>query len=106
MVVEERVLASIEVAETRAHRRRGLLGREGVEGALLIRRARWIHTLGMKFSIDVAYCDCDLSVIEIVTMPPHRIGRPRLKARHVLEAESGNLRRWGLAGGDQVEIRE
>ena len=37
----------------------GLLGRDGIEGALLLRPARSVHTLGMRFAIDVAFCDAD-----------------------------------------------
>ena len=34
------VLASLEVAESGAARRRGLLGRDGIDGALLLQPAR------------------------------------------------------------------
>lgn len=49
------VLASVEVAATRRARRRGLLGRAGIEGALLLAPARCVHTARMRFAIDVAY---------------------------------------------------
>ena len=49
------VLASLEVADTRAARRRGLLGRDGIDGALLLAPARSVHTFGMRFPIDVAW---------------------------------------------------
>ena len=51
------VLASLEVAATRSARRRGLLGRDHLEGALLLERTRSVHTLGMRFPIDVAFLD-------------------------------------------------
>ena len=51
------VLASLAVADTWWLRTRGLLGRDGVDGALLLRPARSVHTLGMRFPIDVAFCD-------------------------------------------------
>ena len=43
-----RVLASAEVAQTRADRRRGLLGRTEVDGVFIL-KARSVHTFGMKF---------------------------------------------------------
>ena len=49
------VLASLEVADTRAMCRKGLLGRDGIDGALLLVPARSVHTLGMRFDIDVAF---------------------------------------------------
>ena len=41
----------VEVADTRASRRQGLLGREGIEGALLLRPAMAVHTIAMRFAI-------------------------------------------------------
>src|SRR4030088_254331 len=63
---EGQVLAAVEVAERLGPRWRGLLGRDGLDGAYLLKPARSIHTVGMRFSIDVAYCDRDLVVLETV----------------------------------------
>jgi hypothetical protein len=102
---EGEVLAALEVAESRRDRRRGLLGRDGIEGAMLLRPARSVHTVGMRFPIDVAYCDADLCVLETVCMAKHRLGKPRWRARCVIEAESGAFARWGLRPGDQLEVK-
>ena len=100
------VLASLEVAATAASRTRGLLGRDALEGALLLRPAAAVHTLGMRFPIDVAYCDADLVVLETVTMARWRLGRPRPSARAVVEAEAGAFERWRLRPGDALEVAE
>jgi uncharacterized membrane protein (UPF0127 family) len=98
------VLASLEVADRASTRTRGLLGRRGLEGALLLRPAAAVHTLGMRFPLDVAYCDASLVVLEIRRMPPWRVGLPRLAARTVLEAEAGAFQRWHLEVGDRLEV--
>ena len=54
------VLASVEVASSLVARSRGLLGKKGYEGALLLRHTRSVHTLGMRFAIDVAFLTDDL----------------------------------------------
>lgn len=100
------VLASLEVASTREARRRGLLGREGIEGALLIRPARSVHTLGMRFPIDVAHLAADGTVLRTTTMARNRIGRPVLHAAMVLEAEAGAFRHWELGEGQLLEVRD
>ncbi len=100
------VLASLDVADTFAARLKGLLGRDGLDGALLIRPAKSVHTLGMRFAIDVAFCAKDLVVVDVVTMPPNRFARPRPKAHCVIEAESGAFERWRLVPGDALEIRQ
>ena len=105
LVRDGEVLASLEVADSFGARLRGLLGRDAVDGALLIRRAKSVHTLGMRFPIDVAFCDRDLRVVATKTMRRHRIGRPRVKARCVVEAAAGAFERWGLQPGDQLEIK-
>ncbi|MET8951666.1 DUF192 domain-containing protein [Streptomyces sp. NPDC004393] len=92
----------LEVARSASDRRRGLLGRDGIEGALLLSPASAVHTLGMRFAIDVAYLDRDLRVVAVRTMRPGRIGLPRPWARHVLEAEAGAMERWGVRRGTQV----
>ena len=99
------VLAALEVAEGFAARSRGLLGRDGIEGALLIKPGRSVHTVGMRFPIDVAFCDRDLTVVATITMRRFRLSRPRLKARCIVEAEAGAFDRWSLRPGDHLEIK-
>lgn len=106
MVSDTRVLASAELADDRASRRRGLLRRRSLEGALVLRPCRWVHTVGMHFPIDVAYLDADGVVMKTIQMPRHRIGIPVWRSAVVVEAEAGAFARWGLRVGDVVEVRE
>jgi uncharacterized membrane protein (UPF0127 family) len=103
---EGEVLASLEVATGARERMRGLLGRDGIDGALLLRPARSVHTLGMRFAIDVAFLDGDLVVVKVVTMGCHRIGLPVPRTRAVLEAEAGAFGRWNLRPGDQLDVED
>ena len=106
LVSDGRVVASAEVAADRRVRRRGLLGRDSFSGALVIRPCSWVHTIGMRFALDVAYLDRDGAVVKTVRMPRHRVGAPVWRARTVIEAEAGAFARWGLRVGDRIEIRE
>ena len=105
LVHDGKVLATLEVASSAPGRMKGLLGRDGIDGALLLDPARSIHTVRMRFPIDVAYVDRDLVVVRIVTMQPNRVGVPVLKARSVIEAEGGAFGRWGIGVGDRLEIK-
>src|SRR3954452_15064992 len=99
-------LAALELAESRRQRRRGLLGRDGFDGGLLLKPCSSVHTLGMRFPIDVAFCDRAMRVIAIVPhMSRHRLGRPRPRSKCVIEAEAGAFERWRLAVGDQLEVK-
>lgn len=106
LVSDAKVLASVEVARDRRTRGRGLLGRDGLEGAFLIERCRWVHTIGMRFPLDVAYLDADGVVVKTLRMHRHRMGIPVWKATSVLEAEAGAFARWGVHVGDKIELRE
>ena len=99
------VLAAVEVAGRSGARMRGLLGRDGIDGALLLRPAKSVHTMGMRFPIDVAFCDDDFRVIDVCSMRPNRMGRPRAKAHCVIEAAEGAFERWRLRVGDHLEIK-
>ena len=99
------VLASLEVAGSRRARSRGLLGRDGVDGALLLRPCRSVHTVGMRFPIDVAFCDDELQVLRVVTMPRYRLSRLVWRSRAVIEAEAGAFARLGLRPGDKLEVK-
>ncbi|MEU9285314.1 DUF192 domain-containing protein [Streptomyces sp. NPDC048275] len=94
----------LELAESARARRRGLLGRDGITGALLLGPASSVHTLGMRFTIDVAYLDRKFRVLAVRTMRPGRVGRPRPRARYVLEAEAGAMERWGVRRGVRVTV--
>ena len=96
IVAEGRVLASADLATDRSSRTRGLLGRDHFEGALVLRPCRWIHTLRMKFPIDVAYLDGDGIVVKTLRMRRGRLGIPVWHARAVVEAEAGAFARWVL----------
>ena len=99
------MLASVEVATSWRSRARGLLGREQLEGAIVLRPCRSVHTLGMRFPLDVAYCDADMTVMRVVRMGRHRLGMPVWRSRTVIEAEAGAFARWNLRPGDRLEIK-
>lgn len=83
------VIVPVEIARSYRARARGLLGRDRIGGAMLLTPAGSVHTFGMRMAIDVAYLDRRFRVISVRTMRPGRLGLPRVRSRHVLEAEAG-----------------
>ena len=100
------VLATAEIVTDRRARRRGLLGRDSVDGALVLRPGKQVHTIGMKFAIDVAFVAKDGRVLRASTLPPWRVSRPVPKSAYVIEAADGAFERWRLQVDDVVEVRE
>ena len=105
LVRGDEVLATAEVASGRRARARGLVGRSALEGVLVLRPCRQVHTFGMRFPIDVAFCDESGRVLRCVTLRPGRVSRLVVRAAFVVEAEAGAFARWRLGPGDGVEIR-
>ena len=106
LVCQAQVLSSLDIADTARTRRRGLIGQIEIETPLLIDTCKWIHTFGVKCSLDVAYLDSQFKVIKIQKIKPRRIAMPVFGARHVLEAGAGSFENWGLAVGHELEARQ
>lgn len=105
LVRDGEVLAAAEIARGRGERMRGLLDRDDVEGALVIPKAKQVHTIGMRFPIDVAFCDADGTVMRAASLRPWRVSSVVWRASFVVEARAGAFERWRLTLGDVVEIR-
>ena len=99
------VLATVEVCAGVRARTKGLLGRREIDGALLLRPCRSVHTIGMRVAIDVAFCDATGSVLRTCTLRPWRLSPVVPRAAFVVEAADGAFERWNLAPGDRLELR-
>ncbi len=99
------VLASVEVARGPKAKATGLLGRDGIEGAMYIDRCRSVHTMTLGFELDVAFLDRDMTVVRSMRLGRNRVTLPVWRARSVIEAEAGAFGRWDLKVGDVLEIR-
>lgn len=105
LVSEGRVLAAAQLATSRTDRRRGLIGASSVEQPLVLEPCSWVHTIGMKVPIDVAYISPEGVVLTVDTMKPWRVGPNVRHARLVVEAAAGSFERWNLYVGIPLEVR-
>ncbi len=95
-----------EIADTSKTRKAGLLKHAPLERGegLWINPCEGVHTIGMKYPIDVLFLDKKRKVVKI------RAGMPRwrmamcLWAHSVLELPSGMAAATGTVGGDQLEL--
>jgi uncharacterized membrane protein (UPF0127 family) len=101
-----RLLADrVALAITRAQRRKGLLGKNGLERgeALWIAPCRGVHTMWMRFAIDVVALDDEGRVIDCVEdMAPWRLRLPRWGTAGVLELAAGTLSAAGTRIGHVI----
>jgi uncharacterized membrane protein (UPF0127 family) len=99
------VLAAVDTAESVGDRVRGLVGRPEPDGALLLRRPLMLHTIGVPYGVDVAFCNREMEVISIIRLRSFRIALPRRGGRALVVGGEGAFERWRLAVGDRLEIK-
>jgi uncharacterized protein len=99
----------LAIADTHWTRLRGLLGAEEDDfsnsGGLWIRPCRGVHTLAMRFPIDVVYLDRAGTVVHVEhNLQPWRFSPIRMQATSVLELPSHTAARTETVVGDRIEI--
>ena len=96
----------VEIAVSRRARRRGLLGRMRLDAnaALILVPCAAIHTMFMRFPIDVIFVNREGRAVRIVSrMRPWRIAFC-MAARGVIELAAGTVERRDIRVGDIVRL--
>lgn len=105
LVRKGEVLASVNVTESTHELRRGLIGVTDVHTPLVLRPCNWVHGVGMRVDLDVAYVASDGTVLDTVRLRRMRVAPWNRKASWVVEAAVGSFERWNLHIGDTLEVR-
>ena len=63
----------------------------------MLPRCRWVHTVGMRFTLDVAYLDAEGVVLKTARMSRHRVGVPVWHAPHGGRGGGRSVRALGPA---------
>ena len=108
VVIRNQVLAEkTTVATSHWARMRGLLGHPRLKTGegLLLGYTKAIHTIGMRYSIDVAFLNRDGRVIHLIhCMKPFRFSPLVSNSAMVLELPAGVLIHSGIKLGDCIQI--
>lgn len=101
------VATRLEGAFDSATRRKGLLGRQGLEtgAALVIAPSNLVHTFAMQFPIDILFVSRDGHVLKVRPDVPRRRIAGAWGAFAVIELAAGALSNSKTAAGDQLELR-
>jgi uncharacterized membrane protein (UPF0127 family) len=103
---EETIASDVNLALTRAERNKGLLGRDslGASAALVLSPCWSIHTMFMRFPIDVVFVDRDGRAVRLVRdLAPWRIAGAR-RAHATIELPAGSLRARDVRVGDELYL--
>ena len=95
---------TVHVARSAAARRRGLGGLDDLpaDRALHLPRTRAVHTLTMRFALDLVWLDRRGAAVRVDRGVPPRRHRACLRARSVVEARAGAAD--ALLGADLVAL--
>ena len=99
----------VQVAATSRTRMVGLLGKHGLDAGegLWIKPSSGVHTIGMKFTIDVIGLDGDLKVIKLwKRLVPQRVTTVHWKMSSVIELPAGRIEECQIQLGDTLNISE
>jgi hypothetical protein len=97
----------IRVARGFFSRAKGLLGCSSLplDEALLLPQTTWVHTWGMRFSIDVVILNSDGWVKKVVDqLPPGTMTGAMVWGGQTLEMAAGRRRELGLEIGDLIYV--
>ena len=97
-----------QVANTFFSRLKGLLGTRKLETGkgLVIRSCSSIHTVGMKYAIDLLFLDAKDNVLKtVLKLPPGRFSLC-FHSSYVVELPAGVIDATGTAVGDKLAIIE
>jgi uncharacterized protein len=103
---QDLLATDVEMASTRQDRRRGLLGRDGLDpgSAMILSPCAAIHTAFMRFPIDAVFLRRDGRVVRLVhDLQPWRIA-VSLRAHAVVELSAGVLKRHPIEVGDRLYL--
>ncbi len=100
----------LTIADTHWRRLRGLLGTKAEEftfgKGLWIVPCNGVHTIAMRYALDVVYLDSDDVVVHLSeNVQPWRITPVRTDALTVLELPAHTIWNTGTRLGDQLEIK-
>ena len=95
------------LAESACQKRRGLIGRDGLKPGegLILPRCRQVHTIGMRFPIDVVFIDRrDEVVMTCRDLEPRGISPVAWRARSAVELPAGTIARTRTLIGDRILV--
>lgn len=101
------ILVAADLADSFWSRFRGLLGRRQLQHdeGIVLRPCKSIHTVGMRFRIDVAFLNIDYKVIRIITgMKTMRFSPVLRDAFCVIELKEGMLSELCIEVGDELTL--
>ncbi len=98
----------VTIADTSMTRMFGLLGKSGLDAGegLWIKPSSGVHTVFMRFSIDVIGLDKEMKVVKLwPDLVPYRLTSVSTRVRSVIELPAGQIAATGVQLGDRIIVQ-
>ena len=102
---EAKVLNNLDIANNFISRLVGLLNRRSLDdgNGLLLVACNQVHSIGMRFNIDVIFLDSHRKVLKVVNdFPAFRVTGCK-DAYYTMEVKSGEAEKMGVKKGDYLK---
>ncbi len=96
----------VQVAGTFFMRLKGLLGKKELKAGegLFITPCRGVHSLGMRFSVDVVYVNAMGKVVHLQSLSPWKVAKFLRESKAVLELPLGTIQKTRTELGDELNL--
>lgn len=105
LLLEEKVLSSIEIGSNESFVGQSPHRGGGSEETQLIMSTKLVHTFRRVESEDFIFLDESFKILEIKTLTPSRIKFSPLRTKSIVKTNEGNALRWDVQVDDILEIR-
>ena len=98
---------TVQMADSYFTRLRGLMGKKSMEdtGGLLLKRCSAVHTIGMRYALDLVFMDKSGKVLKCTEgVKPFRTASAR-GAYYTLELNQGMIQKQGIKVNDRFELQ-
>lgn len=98
------LLNKVEIADSFFSRMKGLLQRDGFteSDGILITPCNYVHTIGMRFSIDLVFLNKQNRVVGLKRNMKKNRFAGIMQAKHTLELPAGKLESLAIGMGDRL----
>jgi uncharacterized membrane protein (UPF0127 family) len=98
---------TVKMAENYFTRLRGLMGKKSLAdaGGLLLKRCSAVHTIGMRYALDLVFMDKSGKVVKCTEgVKPFRTASAR-GAYYTLELNQGTIQKQGIKVNDRFKLQ-
>ena len=106
----QEIIATLKFANSYFSRLKGLMFKKKLDYVLVLkpksnlRISSSVHSLFMRFAIDLVFLDNKKKVVEVAKLSPWKFYIPKRSADYILEMKQGSIEKYQIAIGDKLNF--